>query len=160
MKSTDKLFKLADRFARKISLGQQSLQPGEIANILQGANLWDKSAEVAPMINAAGIPDAASIAATIHIDQQFNCKYLVEAKVPIPPAPEPLPPTATPEEKATFNEAKKARDVAIALQKTATAGGAKLSNLLAAKYGASMKSALAKSGKTITDTMDVKWLTF
>jgi len=158
MSSVDRLFKLADRFARKISLGQNVA--GDFQNVLQAAGLWDKSAEVAPMINTAGIPDVASIAINILIDSQFNCKINASATVPIPPLPETPKADATPEDKTAYAEAVKAVKVAQAAQKVATAGAAKLSSLLTVKYGAAMKAALVKAGKAITDTMEVKWLTF
>jgi len=153
MSSVDRLFKLADRFARKISLGQNVA--GDFQNALQAAGLWDKSSEVAPMIAAAGIPDEAAIAINFVIDSQFNVTYNVTATTP--PPPPPAAPDATPAEKA---EIQKAIAAATALQKRATVAAAKLAGMLKAKYGAAMKAALVKAGMAITDTMAVKWLTF
>lgn len=152
MSSTDKLFKLASRFARKLSLGQQAA--GDFQDKLQAAGLWDKSAEIAPMLNAVGAPDSAAIATVIHIDKLLNCRITATASVPMPPAP---PPDATPEDVKNY---KLALAQAQTDQKMATAAAGKLSAMLTAKYGAAMKAALAKSGLAVTDTMDVKWVTF
>lgn len=164
MSSVDRLFKLADRFARKISLAQQSAQPSEIMNALQTAGLWDRSAEVAPIIATVGIPDEAKIAIDFTLDGQLNIKYNVAANVPIPPPLPPLDKNATDEEKAAYPAQKLQRDKEIAvakgLQAKATAGALKLSNLLRAKYGAAVKAALAKGNIAVSGTMDVKWLTF
>lgn len=119
MSSVNKLFKLADRFARKISLAQKVA--GDFQDALQAAGLWDKSNEVSPMLATAGV-DNGPVAITIHLDKGMNVKFLVSATPP--------------------------------------AAAAKLAALLAAKYAAAMKAALIKAGLTVTDTMDVKWLTF
>ncbi|NJO18594.1 MAG: hypothetical protein HC877_23570 [Thioploca sp.] len=119
MGSVDKLFKLADRLARKISLGQQVA--GDFQDTLQSAGLWDKSAEVSPMLAAAGVDDGP-VAITIRFDKGLNVKFLVSATPP--------------------------------------AAAAKLTALLAAKYAAAMKAACVAAKLTVTDTMDVKWLTF
>ena len=82
MSSVDKLFKLADRFARKMSLGQQtSAQPGEVQNALQAAGLWDKAAEVSPLLGSAGVDDGP-IVITMTIDKGLNFKYNVTATPP------------------------------------------------------------------------------
>lgn len=119
MSSVNKLFKLAERFSRKISLAQKVA--GDFQDALQAAGLWDKSNEVSPMLASAGVDDGP-VAIVIHLDKAMNIKYLV---------------TATP-----------------------PAAAAKLAAMLSAKYAAAMKAALIKSGLTVTDTMDVKWLTF
>ena len=157
MSSVDRLFKLAERFARKISLGQKVA--GDFQNILQAAGLWDKSGEIAPMLNAVGMPDEAKLDIRILIDSQFNCKYKVTPTTP--PIPMPLDPKAvpppTPEEMA---QNKKDIAAATAIQRAAAAGSAKLQAMLSAKYGAAMKAALTKAGVSITDTMELGWLTF
>lgn len=57
MKSVDNLVKLAERFARKISLAQQtSAQPGEIQSALEAAGVWGKPDDLFPLADAAGLP--------------------------------------------------------------------------------------------------------
>lgn len=119
MSSVNKLFKLADRFARKISLGQQVA--GDFQDALQRAGLWDKSQEVSAMLSAAGVDDGP-ISVTIRFDKGLNVKFIVSATPP--------------------------------------AGAAKLTALLTTKYAAAMKAACAAAKLAVTDTMDVKWLTF
>lgn len=83
MSSVDKLNKLADRFARKIVLGQtSSAQAGDIQNALQTAGLWDKAAEVSPLLNAAGVSDDASVKISIMVDSKLDVKYHVETQPP------------------------------------------------------------------------------
>jgi len=79
MNSVDKLFKLADRLARKISLGQKVA--GDFQDVLQAAGLWDKAAEVSPMLATAGVDDGP-VAITIHFDKALNIKFLVSATPP------------------------------------------------------------------------------
>lgn len=157
MSSVDRLFKLADRFARKISLGQNVA--GDFQNILQAAGLWDKSGEIAPMVQAAGVSDEAKLDIRIMIDNQFNCRFKVIPTTPPPPAPlDPkADPPPTPQQIA---ENKKEIAAALAVQKAAAAASAKLQTMLGQKYGAAMKAALVKAGVSITDTMELKWLTF
>lgn len=79
MSSVDKLFKLADRFARKISLGQQFyLQPSELQKILFQAGLWDKSQEVSLFLSKAGV-DSGPVDIKIQVDSMLNVSYLVSA---------------------------------------------------------------------------------
>jgi hypothetical protein len=78
MNFVDRIFKLAERFARKISLAQQSAQSGEIANVLQAAGLWDKSAEVSPMLTQAGVDDGP-ILINFVVDKGLNVKFNVSA---------------------------------------------------------------------------------
>ena len=119
MSSVNKLFKLAERFAHKISLGQKVA--GDFQDALHNAGLWDKSAEVSPMLATAGVDDGP-VAITIRFDKGLNVKFIVSATPP--------------------------------------AAATKLAGLLAAKYAAAMKAAVAAANLTVTDTMDVKWLTF
>lgn len=84
MKSVNRIIKLAERFAHKIA--QQSADAGAIQDILTAAGLWDKSAEVAPMLNAAGIPDDTAVQTFIMVDNKLNCKYRVALLPPRPAA--------------------------------------------------------------------------
>lgn len=119
MSSVNKLFKLAERFSRKISLAQQVA--GDFQDALHKAGLWDKSAEVSPMLAAAGVDDGP-VAVTIRFDKGLNPKFIVSATPP--------------------------------------AAATKLTGMLAAKYTAPMKAAVTAAKLAVTDTMDVKWLTF
>lgn len=81
--SVDKLTKLADRFARKLSLGQTpSAQAGDIEVALKNQGLWDKAAEVSPMLNAAGVADDATVAISIVVDSKLDIKYHVQTQPP------------------------------------------------------------------------------
>lgn len=83
MSSTDKLNKLADRFARKLALGQsQSAQPSDIEAALKAAGLWEKAPEVAPLLNAAGVADDATVAVSIIVDAHLDVKYHVDTNPP------------------------------------------------------------------------------
>lgn len=83
MSSVNKLFKLAEQFARKISLAQAQMetQPAQIEQILQSAGLWDKSNEVSPLLNAAGVDDGP-VAINFQVDPQLNVKFMVTASPP------------------------------------------------------------------------------
>jgi hypothetical protein len=75
---TRKLTQLANRFERKLSLAQhtgdeqpksqQTLQPGEIENILKAANLRPTPEILAPYLNAAHVPETMSIEIGIKVD--------------------------------------------------------------------------------------------
>lgn len=83
MSSSDKLNKLADRFARKLSLAQtSSAQAGDIETALKAANLWEKAPEVAPLLNAAGVADDASVAVSIIVVKGLDVKYHVDTSPP------------------------------------------------------------------------------
>lgn len=83
MSSVDKLTKLADRFARKLSLAQvPTAQAGDIENALKAAGLWERSAEVAPLLNQAGVADDASVAISIMVDSKLDVKYHVQTQPP------------------------------------------------------------------------------
>lgn len=82
MKSVDNLVKLAERFARKISLGQKVFaQPGEIQKALTDAGIWEKSAEVAQLLPKAGVDDGP-VAVSIVVDSQLNVNFSVSATPP------------------------------------------------------------------------------
>lgn len=149
MSSIDKLNKLADRFARKIVLGQVeqgpvaqprqefpvehsgatlsggmsgTAQAGDIETALRAANLWDKASEVSPLLNAAGVSDDASVKISIVVDAKLDVKYHVETQPP--------------------------------------AAAIKLAALLKNKYSAAMKQALVAAKLTVADTITLGWLTF
>lgn len=79
MSSVDKLFKLADRLARKISLGQ-SAQPGDIQSNLQEARLWDLTNDLFPLLDQADIPAGVPVHLDIVVDSNFNVTYPVKTK--------------------------------------------------------------------------------
>lgn len=55
--SVDKLIKLADRFARKLSLAQTtSAQAGEIQTALENAHVWGVPDDLFPLADQAGLP--------------------------------------------------------------------------------------------------------
>jgi len=83
MNSVDRLFKLAEHFANKISLAQAQMetQPAQIEQILQAAGLWDKANEVSPLLSAAGV-DNDPVVINFQVDPQLNIKFLVTASPP------------------------------------------------------------------------------
>lgn len=83
--STNRLFKLAERFSRKISLGQAPkfyAQPSTVQKILKDAGLWEKSAEVAPLLGQAGVSSDASVSISIVVDNKLDIKYPVDTQPP------------------------------------------------------------------------------
>lgn len=83
MSSVDRLNKLADLFTRKIVLGQaSSAQSGDIETALRSAGLWEKSQEVAPLLNQVGVADDASVAISIIVDSKLDVKFHVDTKPP------------------------------------------------------------------------------
>ena len=87
MKYTEHLLKIAERFAHKLLLAQQaSAQPGEIMAVLQTAGLWEKSAEVAPLLNTAGVSDDTTVQIFIIVDSKLNCTYRIATTPPRPAA--------------------------------------------------------------------------
>lgn len=81
MNSIDKLFKLADRFAHKISLAQSG-QAGDAMRILKEAGLWDIVDQVNPILDELNIPPEKSIALNIVIDSGFNISYPSQPPMP------------------------------------------------------------------------------
>lgn len=81
MNSVDKLFKLADRLARKMSLGQQTAQSGEIQKALQDAGLWDRTSEVSALLASAGVDDGA-VTIGFRVDSGLNFTFQVSATPP------------------------------------------------------------------------------
>jgi len=81
MNSVDKLFKLADRFARKISLGDKlpmPAQPGDVADALEHANLWYRPDDIFPLADAAGLDANVSVVLTINLDAGLNVTFGVQ----------------------------------------------------------------------------------
>ena len=83
MSSVDRLTKLAERFARKLSLGQAQVvnELDLVTDALKAAGLWDKSGEVAPMLTAAGCSDDP-VTITFSVDKGLNFKYHVTCTPP------------------------------------------------------------------------------
>jgi hypothetical protein len=81
MKSVERLTKIADRFARKMSLAQATttMQPGEIAALLKSVNASPTPAEIAPFLNTAKCPENVSIQVNIVIDAKLNVVFQVQA---------------------------------------------------------------------------------
>jgi len=81
MNSVDKLFKLADRFARKISLAEDKLpmpaQPGDIQDALANANLWGVPDNLFALADQAGLDADVNVATFINIDQNLNVTFKV-----------------------------------------------------------------------------------
>lgn len=87
--STNRLFKLAERFARKISLADKlpmPAQPGDIQDALEAANLWGTPDVLFPSADAAGLDPAAPVAVTIVVDASLNVSFRVTAGAPGTPA--------------------------------------------------------------------------
>lgn len=85
MKSVERLIKIADRFARKISLAQAvttTMQPGQIADLLKSVNAMPLSAEIAPFLNTAKCPEDANILVDIIIDAKLNVTFKITATPP------------------------------------------------------------------------------
>lgn len=85
MKYTNRLInlgqQLADKYAQTVSA-----QPGDVENALRSAGLWDKTQDVSPMLNAAGVPDDASVVISMQVDPALNFTYPVVLTPPNKPA--------------------------------------------------------------------------
>lgn len=80
MNSIDKLFKLAEHFARKISLAQaQSAQPGDIDNALSQAGARPTSNDIAPLLTTAKVPEDVSVDVKAVVDKNLNVRFHVAA---------------------------------------------------------------------------------
>lgn len=86
MKSIDKLIKLAARFEQTIKKEGIAMQaaPEDIENALKAANLFDASNTVGPLLNAAQIPETASVSLNIQFDTRANPNYIVDVQPPNP----------------------------------------------------------------------------
>lgn len=135
MSSVDRLFKLADRFARKISLGQlkpepklpMPAQPGDIPDALEAANLWARPDDIFPLADEAGLPSNVSVVLSITVDANLNVTFGVQTS------------PATP------------------------AGAAKLKTLLVQKYSSPFKEAIQAwytKNKIIPRPVTAGWHTF
>jgi hypothetical protein len=83
MKSVNNLIKLAERFAYKLSQAQlTSAQPDDIRVVLEKAGMWEKSAEVAPMLNTAGVADDATVSIDFTVDKGLNIHFRVATTPP------------------------------------------------------------------------------
>jgi hypothetical protein len=54
------LRKLSIKFEKQAQQLATSAQPGDIQTVLERANLWNTSKTVAPLLDAAGVPDASA----------------------------------------------------------------------------------------------------
>lgn len=73
--STDRLFKLAERFARKISLAQ-SAQASDIQYNLTLANLWGTpESSLFPVLDEVGIDANVPVTTSIQVDSNFNVSF-------------------------------------------------------------------------------------
>lgn len=89
MNSVDKLVKLAERFARKLSLGQQVVNEVDLVEkALTDAGLFGPTALpklnsiVSPMLNQAGVADDASVTITFTVEPNLNIKFHVATSPP------------------------------------------------------------------------------
>jgi hypothetical protein len=87
--SIEKIQKLARRFELiliKQSAQQTSAQAADVEDALRSANLFDISDKVSPLINAAKIPDDASVNLSMTFDRALNPSYIVQTNPPSPAA--------------------------------------------------------------------------
>lgn len=84
MKSLEKMSNLADLFEQKLTKQAQVVgaQSADVQDALAAAKLWDLSAQVAPMLNQAGVPDTASVATSIIVDKLLNVNFLATTQPP------------------------------------------------------------------------------
>lgn len=84
MKSVDHLVKVAERFARKISLAQAqvSAQSGDIANALQAKGLLISSNDVGPLLNTAHVPETATVKIDLMVDSKLDAHFVVTTNPP------------------------------------------------------------------------------
>lgn len=84
MKSLEKMAGLADRFETKLEKQAQVVgaQAADVQDALAAAKLWDLSAQVAPMLNQAGVSDSATVATSIVVDKVLNVNFLVTTAPP------------------------------------------------------------------------------
>jgi hypothetical protein len=87
MSSVDKIFKLADRFARKISLAEKlamPAQPGDIADALVAAGLLGKPDDLFPIADQLDLDASVNVATSINIDQNMNVTFSVVTSPALP----------------------------------------------------------------------------
>lgn len=79
MNSLKKLTALADKIEAKLAKygQQQSAQPGDIETALKGANAWPAPNDMAPLLNAAKVPDDASVDVKFVVDSHLNINFKV-----------------------------------------------------------------------------------
>ncbi len=94
MSNTDRLFKLAERFARKVSLAQQSAQSGELENVLKDAGVWGSPNDLFPLADEAEIPGGVPITFAIVVDSGLNVSFKLDTE-PRHGQPAPPPPPAS-----------------------------------------------------------------
>lgn len=75
MKSVDNLVKLAERFARKISLAQQTAQAGEIEGVLKEGRVWYTENDLFPLADEAGVPAGIAIFFNIVVDKNLDVTF-------------------------------------------------------------------------------------
>jgi len=82
----NKLNKLAKIFEFKMKYAQESTaQAGDFEHVLKNTNLWEKTNDVAKLVQKAGVPDDASININIAVDKNMNVSYTVLVD-PVTPA--------------------------------------------------------------------------
>jgi len=81
MKSVERLEKVADRFARKMSLAQATttMQPVEIKNLLTKMNVFPLPNDIAPLLNTAKCPETVNILVDFIIDAKLNVTFKITA---------------------------------------------------------------------------------
>jgi hypothetical protein len=84
MRSLEKMVGLAERFEHKLEKYAQEVgaQAYDVEKVLVAANLWDLSAQVAPMLAQAGVPENVSVATFIVVDKVLNVTFLVTTNPP------------------------------------------------------------------------------
>src|SRR6266852_1316701 len=80
------LIKIAEKqqkIIQKLVQAQQvSAQPADIQDSLEKANLWSVTNQVSPLLNAAGVPDDASVNISIIADKGPTVNYGVALNPP------------------------------------------------------------------------------
>ncbi len=75
MKNTERLFKLAERFSRKISLAQ-SAQAGDIERNLKDAGVWGTpESALFPVLDELDIDPKYAVTTSIKVDSNFNVTF-------------------------------------------------------------------------------------
>lgn len=81
MKATQKIIQLGKEIEKRLLVKAQAMsaQPDDIEQALRTAGLYDISNQVAPLLNAAGVPENVSLKIGIDVDPHLNVGYTVAA---------------------------------------------------------------------------------
>lgn len=84
MKNIEKLLKLADKIEKRLKKEAQmtSAQASDVEDALKAAGLWELSSNVSPMLNAAGVPESATVQINIVVDKTLRVSFVVSLNPP------------------------------------------------------------------------------